>query len=281
MDAQTPTAPPGADWTVLLRQSRQAAALSRDDVARRSGISAESLRAYETGRRRPSREMLNAVLDALAVDPARRNAILRGAGFIDDATWVGRQADNPEYSLDEAVAHMSEVPWPAHINSESFEVLAANDLIQALWGIDMVAEFPDPVDRNLAAVLTTPRFADCVVNWDDAARMFASMVKGGYGTEAIHDDGPNSYLAAVTERLLSGDPQYVQRFLRIWNDATGEVRKWRFTYPLVWQRGDLPEMRFLVVVSPANLHDYMTFNEWVPVDAATWHALTLLAPEPS
>ena len=50
MDAQTPTAPPGADWTVLLRQSRQAAALSRDDVARRSGISAESLRAYETGR---------------------------------------------------------------------------------------------------------------------------------------------------------------------------------------------------------------------------------------
>jgi hypothetical protein len=38
-------------------------------------------------------------------------------------------------------------------------------------------------------------------------------------------------------------------------------------------------MRFLVVVSPANLHDYMTFNEWVPVDAATWHALTLLAPD--
>lgn len=271
MDAQA--ARVESDWTVLLRQSRQAAALSRDDVARRSGISAESLRAYETGRRRPSREMLNAVLDSLAVDPARRNAILRGAGFIDDATWVGKQADNPEYSFDEAVAHMSGVPWPAHINSETFEVLAANDLIQALWGIDMVTEFPDPVDRNLAAVLTTPRFADCVANWDDLVRMFASMVKGGYGAAAINDDGPNSYLAAVTERLLSGDPGYVQRFLGVWNDAAGEVRKWRFTYPVVWQRDGLPEMRFLVVVSPANLRDYMTFNDWIPVDAATWQAL--------
>jgi transcriptional regulator with XRE-family HTH domain len=273
----TEAVPAESDWTLLLRQSRQAAALSRDDVARRCGVSAESLRAYETGRRRPSRDTLNAVLDALAVDPARRNAILRGAGFTDDATWVGRQADSPEYSFDEATALMREVPWPAHINSETFEVLAANDLIQAVWGIDMVAEFPDPVDRNMAAMLTTRRFGDPLVNWDAAVTMFASMVKGGYGAEAIHDDGPNSYLAAVTERLLSGDPSYVQRFLRIWNDATGEVRKWRFTYPVVWQRDDLPEMRFLVIVSPANLHDYMTFNDWVPVDAATWQALGLLA----
>jgi transcriptional regulator with XRE-family HTH domain len=273
----TQAEPTESDWTLLLRQSRQAAALSRDDVARRCGVSAESLRAYETGRRRPSRDTLNAVLDALAVDPARRNAILRGAGFTDDATWVGRQADNPEYSFDEAVALMREVPWPSHLNSETFEVLAANDLIQAVWGIDMVAEFPDPVDRNMAAMLTTRRFGDPLVNWDAAVTMFASMVKGGYGTEAIHDDGPNSYLAAVTERLLSGDPRYVQRFLKIWNDATGEVRKWRFTYPVVWQRDDLPEMRFLVIVSPANLHDYMTFNDWVPVDAATWQALGLLA----
>jgi hypothetical protein len=131
----------------------------------------------------------------------------------------------------------------------------------------------------MAAMLTTRRFGDPLVNWDAAVTMFASMVKGGYGAEAIHDDGPNSYLAAVTERLLSGDPRYVQRFLKIWNDATGEVRKWRFTYPVVWQRDDLPEMRFLVVVSPANLHDYMTFNDWVPVDAATWQALGLLATD--
>ena len=272
----TQAEPTESDWTQLLRQSRQASALSRDDVARRCGISAESLRAYETGRRRPSRDTLNAVLDALAVDPARRNAILRGAGFTDDATWVGRQADSPEYSFAEATALMREVPWPAHINSETFEVLAANELMQAVWGADLLTEFPDPVDRNMAAVLTTRRFGDCLVNWDEGVAMFASMVKGGYGAEAINDDGPNTYLAAVTERLLSGEPRYVQRFLTIWNDAVGEVRKWRFTYPVVWQRGDLPEMRFLVVVSPANLRDYMTFNDWVPVDAATWEALGLL-----
>jgi transcriptional regulator with XRE-family HTH domain len=265
---------------LLLRQSREAAALSRDDVARRSGVSAESLRGYETGRRRPSRDTLNAVLDALAVDPARRNAILRGAGFIDDATWVGRQADRPDYSFDEAAALMRSVPWPSHINSETFEVLAANDLMQAVWGADLVGEFPDPVDRNMAAVLTTRRFGDCLLNWDDAVAMFASMVKGGYGAAAINDDGPNTYLAAVTERLLSGDARYVQRFLSIWNDAVGEVRKWRFTYPVVWQRDELAVLRFLVVVSPANLRDYMTFNDWVPVDAATWTALESLRAEP-
>jgi transcriptional regulator with XRE-family HTH domain len=264
------------DWKVLLRQSREAASLSRLEAARRSGLSPETLRAYETGRRHPSREALDGLLDSLAVDPARRNRILRGAGYRDDATWVGKQAEAPMYSLDEARRHIDTVAWPAHVNSEAFEVLAANSLMQRLWGSDIESEFPDPVDRNLVGVLSTKRFGDCVVNWDEAVAIFASMVKGGYGEEALFDDRANPYLAAVTARLLAGEPHYVQRFLKVWAETTGSIYKWRFTYPVVWQRGDQPLMRFQVVVSPANLDDYMTFNDWIPVDAATWEALAAL-----
>jgi len=278
-----PDDPSGEDtnWKLLLRQSREAASLSRLEAARRCGLSPETLRAYETGRRRPSRDTLDAVLEMLAVDPARRNRILRGAGYSDDATWVGKQSDAPMYTLHEARRHIDSVPWPSHVNSEAFEVLAANSSMQRVWGADIESEFPDPVDRNMVAVLSTRRFGDCLVNWEEAVGIFASMVKGGYGEEALFDDQTNPYLAAVTERLLAGEPQYVQRFLRVWADATGTIYKWRFTYPIIWKRDDLPLMRFQVVVGPANLDDYMTFNDWIPADASTWEALHSLGDEAS
>jgi transcriptional regulator with XRE-family HTH domain len=263
----------GPPWGDQLRAAREAVGLSRAALAERSGVSGESLRAYETGRRRPTRAGLTAVLDGLALDPATRNTILRDAGFSPDGTWIGQQADQPDHSLEEAVAVIERTAWPMHVNTETFQVLAANQAAQRVWGVDLAVEYPDPIDRNMLAILSTPRFADRILNWDEAMAMAAAMVKGGYGGTVVETAEANPYLSAVIERFLEGDPGYVQRFLRIWADTEPHVRKWRFSFPITWARDTGEPLRFEVLVSPANFSDYMTFSDWIPLDATTWQAL--------
>jgi hypothetical protein len=147
--------------------------------------------------------------------------------------------------------------------------------MQQLWGVDLSA-MPSAVERNMMMGLSDPRWADHVVNWDQAMGMVASMLKGGYGEDVVGSDGTNPYLQAVIERFLEGDAGYVGRFLRIWAEAEPAVHKWRFSFPITWRVDGLPEMRFKVSVNPANFTDYMTFSEWLPLDAATWTALAQL-----
>ena len=263
-------------WFELLRDVRDTAGVSRREAGARAGLSEESVRAYELGRRHPSHDSLRALLDALAADPLRRNAILQGAGFAPSEEWVGRQADRPDHSLSEALAEIRTYPWPAHVNSEFFEVLGANAVMERLWGVDLSA-MPSAVERNMMIGLSTPRWADHVVNWDQAMGMVASMLKGGYGDDVVSPDGANPYFAAVIERFLTGDPGYVGRFLRIWADATPAVHKWRFGFPLTWRVDGLPDMHFRVSVNPVNFSDYMTISEWLPLDAQTWTALDALS----
>jgi len=262
-------------WFELLRDVRDTAGLSRRQVAGRAALSEETIRAYELGRRHPSNASLHSLLDALAADPVRRNAILEGAGFAPSDEWVGRQAPRPDHSLAEALADIETYTWPAHVNSEFFEVLGANRVMQRLWGVDLSA-MPSAVERNMMMGLSTPRWADHVVNWDEAMGMVASMLKGGYGDDVVGADGPNPYFSAVIDHFLTGDPGYVGRFLRIWADAEPAVHKWRFAFPVTWRVDGLPDMHFRVSVNPANFADYMTFSEWIPLDAPTWQALSLL-----
>ena len=54
-----------------------------------AGVSAETIKAYETGLRQPTRSYLVAILDALKVERHLRNDILVGAGFAPDGDSLG------------------------------------------------------------------------------------------------------------------------------------------------------------------------------------------------
>jgi transcriptional regulator with XRE-family HTH domain len=160
-----------------LRVLRNASRLSREDLGLRSGVSSGSVKAYELGRRNPSRESLTALLDTLQVDRHDRNEILEQAGFAPDSVASGRERDDPQQTLTEAVAEISSQAWPAFIANEQMSVVEANATAQALWGVNMALEFTSPIERNLLAVMTTPRIADRIANWDEAAGILASMVR--------------------------------------------------------------------------------------------------------
>jgi hypothetical protein len=49
--------------------------------------------------------------------------------------------------------------------------------------------------------------------------------------------------------------------------------KCRWTYRVSWRDDDFGELRFIAVVNVANEPDALSFNDWIPVDAASWGAL--------
>ena len=74
------TLPALPDHTAALRQLRTRQRISQLALSLRVGVSQRHLSCIETGRARPSREMLAALLDALDAPLAERNDVLLAAG---------------------------------------------------------------------------------------------------------------------------------------------------------------------------------------------------------
>jgi transcriptional regulator with XRE-family HTH domain len=155
------------DWHLMLREARKALHLTRAQLARTAGVSADAIKSYELGVRHPSRGLLVAVLDALKLERTRRNAILMQAGFAPDG-WVLGPEGYPAYQFpaEEAIAYVKQRKWPAFVMNEALEVVGLNRICERLWGVEFEREFPTPLDRNVLVVASQPRFADRV-NWDE------------------------------------------------------------------------------------------------------------------
>ncbi|MGH8979279.1 MAG: helix-turn-helix domain-containing protein, partial [Acidimicrobiia bacterium] len=78
----------------LLREWRTRRRLSQLDLASDAGVSARHLSFVETGRSRPSREMVLHLADHLDVPLRERNALLIAAGFA--PTYHATDLDAPE-----------------------------------------------------------------------------------------------------------------------------------------------------------------------------------------
>ena len=264
-------------WRKRLKQARTKLGLSRRALAERVGISGETVRGYEQARRKPSRARLVAVLDALQFDRGWRNEILLDAGFAPDG--LAQRPSNIGawmFTEDEASSEIATYEWPAFVLTERAQVVAANPLVQRLWGVDMELEYPDPLERNLLAVASDPRFADRCLNWDEVIALLIGTFKT-YHRQPESIEEPTPYFAAALSRFLAGDPKYVARFAELWEAAPESVAvKIRWTYAVVWKIEGVGVMHFRGTASAANESDGLTFHDWIPLDAPTWHALSML-----
>jgi hypothetical protein len=241
-----------------------------------AGVSAETIKAYETGLRQPTRTFLVSILDALRIERQQRNDILVGAGFAPDGERLGALG-LPHYmfSLAEAAEHLQEKPWPAFVLNEYTEVVAVNSLAELLWDIDLEREFPEQLDRNLVSVASSPRFADRVENWDEVMQQGLGVFKGHHrGPEDIDNASP--YFQQVLERFLKGDPKYVGRLMELWQETMPREPRVRWEYEVQWNEPGIGRMRFLSIVNTANEQDGLAFNDWIPVGAESWANLEQL-----
>lgn len=265
-----------AEWFHMLTDARAKLAIDKATLAARAHVSLPSIKAYESGRRHPSRPYLIAILDALKVDRVERSQILGAAGYATDSFELGPWLDSGfMFTIEEATAFIDAHPWPAFLLNEWMGVLAANATAQRLWEVDLLTEFLDPLDRNLLAVASNPRFADRCTNLPEILDVMIAGLKGHHrGAEAL--DNPSPYIAAVIERFLAGEPKYIEPFLNAWQHAEPTTPKIRWDYPVVWQDPDVGTLRFRGMVGPASEPDGLAINDWIPLDAETWSALNKL-----
>jgi transcriptional regulator with XRE-family HTH domain len=117
----------------LLRVWRQRRRMSQLDLACEADISTKHLSFLETGRARPSREMVLHLAERLAVPLRERNALLHAAGFA--PAYSERRLDEPALAAAraavEAVLH-GHMPYPALAIDRHWTLLAANPMVSRL-----------------------------------------------------------------------------------------------------------------------------------------------------
>src|SRR5581483_1140413 len=119
----------------LLREWRQRRHVSQLDLALEGNISTRHLSFLETGRARPSRDMVLNLAEQLAVPLRDRNVLLTAAGFAP----VFRERALTDPALDAARQAVEQVirghePYPALAVDRHWTLVTANDAVPPLLG---------------------------------------------------------------------------------------------------------------------------------------------------
>lgn len=117
----------------LIREWRGRRHLSQLELAAEAGISARHLSFVETGRSKPSRVLVLALAEALAVPLRERNALLLAAGYapaFSEASLEEEGMAPVRSALDSILA--AQLPYPALIVDRQWEILAANRAVGLL-----------------------------------------------------------------------------------------------------------------------------------------------------
>ncbi len=118
---------------VQLREWRARRRLSQMDLALDADISTRHLSFIETGRARPSPDMIQRLADRLEVPHRARNALLLAAGYAPD--YAERALDNPEMAgVRKVVDHIlkGHEPYPAIAVDRHWNMVASNGAIGIL-----------------------------------------------------------------------------------------------------------------------------------------------------
>jgi len=126
--------PPASGVGHLLRDWRQRRRLSQLDLSNEAAVSARHLSFVETGRSKPSRELVLHLAEHLDVPLRERNGLLMAAGYA--PVYAERSLDADEMdpvrqALDQILtAHQ---PFPALIVDRRWDLVAANDAALTLF----------------------------------------------------------------------------------------------------------------------------------------------------
>jgi transcriptional regulator with XRE-family HTH domain len=151
----------------LLREWRVRRHLSQLDLSNRAGISARHLSFVETGRSRPSREMVLHIADHLDVPLRDRNPLLIAAGYA--PSYHATDFDAPEMrTVREAIDALlaGHEPYPAILVDRHWQLVAANRAATVL--VESVdAALLEPPVNVLRASLHPRGLAARIINRDE------------------------------------------------------------------------------------------------------------------
>ena len=182
----------------LLRQWRRARGVSQLALAADAQVSIRHLSFLETGRARPSREMVERLAVALDVPLADRNAVLLAAGFA--PAYGQRELGAPELARVRRALEFilrQQEPYPAIVVDGRWDVVMRNGAARRIF--DLFLDSP-PLGRAearnaLRATFHPDGLRRFIVNWEELA---------GPLVAALHRDAATSHdAAALRDELLA------------------------------------------------------------------------------
>ena len=274
MSQVSPAPSGGASVGALLQHWRKARQLSQLGLAAEAGVSARHLCFVETGRSRPSREMVLLLAETLDVPLRERNTLLLTAGYAPEFVESPLQAPALEavrLALDAMLAQQE--PFPAVVMNRHWDIVLANRAAQRLFDFLLEGQ-PLRSSSNVLRLMFHPGgLKPFVLDWEAVAESLLRRVRrealGG-----IKDD--------VAERLLQeilgfpGVPPALGR--KAGNVVPASVP----IIPVGFRRGDAQYRFFSAVTTLGTPHD-VTAQEiriecFFPADSASAeHARRTLA----
>lgn len=167
MTSRPSVAAPAHPLGDLLREWRGARRMSQMDLALEAGVSTRHLSCVETGKARPSRELVALLAGALDMPMRDRNALLVVAGYAPGYRETALSA--PEMSLVRRAIEFilaQQAPYPAFVVNRHWDVLMANDGVTRVFGWlrggaphgNIIRQVFDPADMR-----------PFIENWDEVA----------------------------------------------------------------------------------------------------------------
>lgn len=167
-----------ADFPVMLGRLRRQRGLSQLGLALAADVSQRHVSFLETGRTRPSRDMVGRLARALDLSLKDENALLLAAGFA--------PAHGEHVFGDEAAAMVRRVtelalaahePFPAFAVDRAWRPLSANGPALALFGALMGEGGLDPAISLIRAAAMSDAFRSALANWQQLAVHFLALAQ--------------------------------------------------------------------------------------------------------
>jgi len=179
----------------MLREWRGLRGMSQLDLALRAEVSSRHVSFLESGRARPSAEMVMRLAEALAMPLRERNGLLVAAGFapqFGDSDWGSPQMTEIRRAAGMILA--GHAPNPALVLDAAFNVLEANAGAMALLGEGTGV----PGQLNLVDLVFMPGpVREAIGNWDEIAGYLMHRMR-----EGVRMRGPQSAIGVVMRRAL-------------------------------------------------------------------------------
>lgn len=185
---------------VELRRWRQHRRLSQLELASTAEVSQRHLSFLETGRSRPSPEMVEHLAIALDVPLRARNALLNAAGFAD--RYTVESLEGPALSqIRECLETLVEAhdPYPAYVVDRTWNLLIANTAAARLTELLLpTAAALEHAGNTLRLVLHPDGARARIVNWQQVAAALVERLAAECGA-----DPTDAELAALFAEVTS------------------------------------------------------------------------------
>ena len=164
---------PMTEFAQSLRTWRQARRFSQLDLALEAEVSARHISFLETGRARPSRDMIARLGDALHLPLSAQNTLLTHAGFAAMYT-TSRWEDAAMAPIRAAIDHTlkAHAPYPAMALDRLWRIVRMNRPAEQLYGMLGMHE-----GASLLELMVSPALPQVIENWGEVAHHSAQRLR--------------------------------------------------------------------------------------------------------